>query len=97
MIGSSWSCAELGLPLRWQDAHIFVSENDGGVEHHIALAPGRQAYLVCIEGSLNLSHIALRTRDAVEIVNKSDSDQFPLTLKSGADGSHFLVIEMKRP
>ena len=74
-----------------------MSENDGGVEHHIALAPGRQAYLVCIEGSLNMAHVALCTRDAVEIVNKSDSDPFPLTLKSGADGSHLMIIEMRRP
>ena len=31
---------------------MFVSESDAGVEHQIVLGARRQAYLVCIEGSL---------------------------------------------
>lgn len=35
-----------------QDANVFVSEAEPGVAQDIVLAPGRQAYLVCIEHSL---------------------------------------------
>lgn len=31
---------------------MFVSESDAGVQHDIILGAGRQAYLVCAEGSL---------------------------------------------
>lgn len=34
------------------DANVFVSENDAGFGHEIVLGAGRQAYLVCIEGSM---------------------------------------------
>ena len=42
-----------------QDANVFVSESDAGVTHDIVLPAGRQAYLLCIEGSL-----AVGTSDA---------------------------------
>lgn len=34
---------------------MFVSENDAGVQHDITLGAGRQAYLVCAEGSLTVA------------------------------------------
>ncbi len=33
---------------------MFVSESDPGFQHDIVLSPGRQAYLVCIEGAMTL-------------------------------------------
>jgi redox-sensitive bicupin YhaK (pirin superfamily) len=33
------------------DANVFVSESDGGVSYDLQLAAGRQAYLVCAEGT----------------------------------------------
>ena len=33
-----------------QDVNVFVSENDAGVKHELLLGPGRQAYMVCMEG-----------------------------------------------
>ena len=51
---------------------------------------------MCIEGGLNVNNVALKTRDALEAVNKSDTDNVPLTLESGPNGSHFLLIEMRR-
>lgn len=79
-----------------QDAHVYVSENDAGVKHEIALGPARQAYLVCIEGELTVNGTSLATRDAVEIVNRSDDEPMPVVLETGATGSHFLLIEMRR-
>ena len=83
------------LPLM-QDANVIVSENDAGIEHSIDLGPGRQAYMVCIEGSLDVNEVQLSQRDAVELV-ASTSNPLPLTLRSGAGGSHFMLIEMQQP
>jgi hypothetical protein len=54
------------------------------------------AWQVCIEGGLNVNNVALTTRDALEAFNDSDTESLPLTLDSGPDGSHFLLIEMRR-
>lgn len=75
---------------------MYVSENDAGVKHEIALGPARQAYLVCIEGELAVSGTQLAMRDAVEVVNHSDEEPMPVVLETGAAGSHFLLIEMRR-
>ncbi len=83
-------------PMRAQDAHVYVSENDADQEQNISLAPARQAYLVCIEGELDVNGVPLTKRDALEAVNTSDSEQLAVSLKSGAAGSHYLLIEMAR-
>ena len=41
-------------PLPAQDANVFVSESDAGVQHSITLGAGRQVYLTCAEGSLTV-------------------------------------------
>ena len=51
---------------------------------------------VCIEGGLKVNTVALSKHDALEAVNHSDSENLPLALESGPDGSHFLLIEMRR-
>lgn len=51
-----------------QDTNIYVSEADPGVEQAFLLSKKRQAYLVCIEGKLDVGdHVHLDTRDAVEV------------------------------
>ena len=42
-------------PLHTQDVNCFVSEADPGTSYSVAVAPGRQAYIVCIEGSIALA------------------------------------------
>ncbi|CAL8467958.1 g7496 [Coccomyxa elongata] len=94
-----------GIPLAWnnvhsvgqpislhQDVNVYVSENDPNVAQEIALGEGRQAYLVAIEGSLDVNGTSLEQRDAVELV--AGSQQMPVTLTSGNIGSHFMLIEM---
>lgn len=76
---------------------MYVSENDAGVSHSIELGGGRQAYLVVIEGELDVNGTPLAMRDAIEIVSTSASEPSPVKLESGAGGSHFMLIEMARP
>lgn len=75
-----------------QDVNVYVSENDADVVHKIALGKGRNAYLVAIEGSLDVDGTLLEQRDAAELV--AGAQQLPITLASGSQGSHFMLIEM---
>ncbi|PRW58902.1 pirin domain-containing [Chlorella sorokiniana] len=94
-----WKNIEAGEAIALhQDANVFASESDAGVSHDITLAAGRQAYLVCIEGSMTVStsdtEVALSQRDAAELV--ADRKPVYLQLTAGDKGSHFLLIEMKK-
>ena len=56
-----------------QDANIFVSEADAGFKQEFVVEKKRQAYVVCIEGSLAVIHnnadesIVVEARDALEV------------------------------
>ena len=71
-----------------QDANIFVSELDKGEQLMVALQDKRQAYLLCVEGSLNINGVELMTREAIEITGETQ-----LTLDALED-SHLLMVEM---
>lgn len=71
-----------------QDANIYVSEIDKGKTVDLSIKQGRQAYLVCIEGSLSMGGVELKERDAVKIIGKED-----LSI-AAATGAHLLAIEM---
>ncbi len=71
-----------------QDANIFVSELDSGKKLEHVNKSGRQSYLVCIEGSLDINGIKLNQRDAMEITGKEQ-----LIIKA-LSKAHLLVIEM---
>lgn len=70
-----------------QDASISAVEVDAGREIGYAVRPGRQAYLVQIEGTSSVNGIALRERDALETVGED------LTIRA-EETSHLLVVEM---
>jgi quercetin 2,3-dioxygenase len=70
-----------------------VSESDPGKTFEISLAKGRQAYLLCIEGSLNINGTGLAARDAAEL--RAPSRNMPMSLHVGESGGHFMLIEMK--
>lgn len=83
-----------------QDAQIFVGEIEPGKSVDFPLAPGRAAYLVCIEGSIaaacdgTAETVDLEQRDALEAIGPA-----PLVLRAKAPGerrgaAHFLVVEM---
>ncbi|MEW5298528.1 MAG: hypothetical protein WDW36_001642 [Sanguina aurantia] len=76
-----------------QDANVIVSESDAGVAHTTPLAARRQAYIVCIEGSLKLNDVQLDMRDGARVIG-SDTVTTPLVVTAGPGGAHFMMIEM---
>jgi hypothetical protein len=71
-----------------QDANIFVSEVDKGQQLMVALQDGRQANLLCIEGSLSINGVELMMGEAIEITGENQ-----LTMDALED-SHLLMVEM---
>lgn len=72
-----------------QDANIHVLELDAGKSIDFEVKPGRQAYLVLIEGRSDINGQDLVMRDALESVEE--------TLRIEArENSHYLVIEMRK-
>ena len=72
-----------------QDASIYVAELDQGQAIDFTVAPGRQAYLVQIEGQSSINGETLVMRDALESVEEN------LQIKA-LEKSHFLVVEMAK-
>ena len=130
-------------PTDAQDVNVMVCEADAAAAQAVALGRGRQAYLLAIEGSLQVQRrasggssaavldtavsgggppaagqgaqrgpeaerdssragapaealAALVARDAAELVAPRDAD-LPLLLVPGAQGAHFMLVEMARP
>ncbi len=77
----------------YQDTNVFVSESrekDKSISY--ILNDGRQAYIFCIEGSMNITHYpSLRERDSLRIYGQAKVE-FTLT----SDKAHFIIIEMQR-
>ena len=77
-----------------QDCNFYCSELDPGKSSSFCLQPGRQAYLLCAEGSIKVdgaeaSPLALDRHDAAEC--RGDGE---LILTAGGAGSHLLLVEM---
>ncbi|GLI67664.1 hypothetical protein VaNZ11_011917 [Volvox africanus] len=77
-----------------QDANVFVSESDPLTRFELSFGPSRQAYIICIEGGLQVDEVQLDTRDGARITGRSDSDSSPFVLQAGPSGAHFLIVEM---
>jgi redox-sensitive bicupin YhaK (pirin superfamily) len=75
-----------------QDVNLYVSElteKDRSVS--FSLEEGRQAYLNCIEGSINIEgYPSLGERDSLELHGKSELD-----ISLASDNAHFILLEMK--
>lgn len=72
-----------------QDVNIYTIFLDAGNTADINIAEDRQAYLMQIEGFSEVNHIALKEKDALEIIE----DHVHI---NATHDSHFIVIEMKR-
>mmetsp|Transcript_342 Transcript_342/g.620 ORF Transcript_342/g.620 Transcript_342/m.620 type:complete len:174 (-) Transcript_342:126-647(-) len=86
---------EVSTPVKInQDANIFVSELEPGTKTSFQIAKGRQAYLLCIEGSVEVEGTrgaeGLSAHDAAEVVGPAG-----LEFEAGEAGAHCLLIEMK--
>jgi len=86
MAGPEGSGAPIALH---QDASIYASCLEAGKELSYSVGTGRQAYLVNIEGTLQVSGDVLEARDAMEIIDEE-------VVFSTAEGAHFLFVEMLR-
>ena len=76
-----------------QDINIYVSElTEAGKRVSFELNKGRQAYIFCIEGSVDINqHHALGERDALEVIGETQID---FTLAS--EQAHCIIIEMQQ-
>jgi len=84
-----------------QDVNVFVSELDFGKTVEYELEQGRQAYLVCPEGSVSINDmVELETRAAVRLFGpvKLQITAIFKTKDDGSDGpsAHFMMIEMEK-
>lgn len=71
-----------------QDMDISVLSLDAGQEIGYQLAPGRQAYLIQIEGSGTLNGQTMATKDAAEV-----TDEESITLRA-TEKSHYILFDM---
>lgn len=78
-----------------QDANIHVTEVSAGNSVTFNLAAGRQAYLLCVEGSAVVEGAhgteSLDRHDAAEVFGEN---AFTITPTSGSSSAHMLMVEM---
>ena len=78
-----------------QDSNIYVSELDPGKKLNFQVKPDRQAYLLCVEGKLDINEgkETLEEADAMEIYGSLE-----LALKAPkTEKGHLLIVEMPKP
>ena len=91
IVGNSKSKGQAPLYV-FQDVNLYVSElTDKNKSVSFSLEEGRQAYLNCFEGSINIDGFpSLGERDSLELHGKSE-----LEISLASDNAHFILIEMK--
>ncbi len=76
-----------------QDINVYISEltvKDRSIS--FLLNEGRQAYIFCFEGSININQYpSLKERDSLKIYSQANLE-FTLT----SDKAHFIIIEMQQ-
>merc|ERR1719326_1213743 len=77
-----------------QDCKMFATELEPGKSVSLQLAKGRQAYLICLEGSVALSDagsgaVQLARHDAAEIRGEGE-----ILLQAGSQRAHAMLLEM---
>lgn len=77
-----------------QDANVVVCESDAGREYSLSLGPARQAYVLCMEGGLQVNGQTLSMRDAARVMGDGN-ETTALDVAALGDGAHFMVVEMK--
>jgi redox-sensitive bicupin YhaK (pirin superfamily) len=71
------------------DINAYAAFIKKGTSLDFKAAPGRQGYLVLAEGAVQVEGIALKTRDALEIVEQN------ITLEAAED-AHMVLVEMRK-
>jgi hypothetical protein len=73
-----------------QDANIYVSEIEAGQQLDVLQLPGRQVYLTCLEGSLDINNLPMEHGDSIKVW-----DEYALTL-TAIEKCHLVMVEMPR-
>jgi redox-sensitive bicupin YhaK (pirin superfamily) len=73
-----------------QDANIFISEMMAGRQLSTRQLPGRQMYLACLEGSLNINYLSLEGGDAIKVWDE------PFLTLTAMEDCHLVMVEMPR-
>jgi len=77
-----------------QDINLYVSEIEESKSLSIEISKGRQAYLVCVEGSVSLNeNTTLEKHEACEI--RADGE-LKIVGKSTKERAHVMLFEMQR-
>ena len=85
------SCADGKAPIRiHQDMNIYVTDLEKQKTLEFEARPGRQVYLVVMEGDADIGSASLAARDAAEAI---EEDLFIRT----DTGCHMLLFEMAKP
>jgi quercetin 2,3-dioxygenase len=71
------------------DANLYAATLQAGKELALPIGKERQAYLILLEGKIEVNDIALKARDALESIAED------ITLRS-SENAHFLLIEMAK-
>jgi len=74
-----------------QDVNIYVTELDKDFELAFSVKADRQAYFVCVEGSLSLNSEKLSQHDAAKISGETN-----LNVKAVDGPSQVMIIEMAK-
>jgi len=89
-VATSYDNRENPAPIKvHQDVNAYASIMCSGTSLDFRVGPDRQAYMVCLEGSVTVGNIRLEARDALEIVAED------VTVHTSG-GGHLFVIEMAR-
>lgn len=87
-----------------QDANMYVAELDRGESLSYRLAKNRMAYILCVDGSVNITSmtevLGLGRHDGCEVIPHSDSYEAEIMFSTGTgDGlsAHLLMFEMEYP
>jgi redox-sensitive bicupin YhaK (pirin superfamily) len=71
-----------------QDANIFIAELEAGRQIGLPQLSGRQVYLTCLEGVLDINDLHIETGDAVKVCEE------PQLKLLAVQDCHFLMVEL---
>ncbi|MDR3075679.1 MAG: pirin family protein [Synergistaceae bacterium] len=82
--------SESTAPIRVHaDINVYAAYLDCGKSLDFKVAPGRQAYMVTIEGTAGANGVVMSTRDAIEITEED-------VAVTAAEPAHVVVLEMAK-
>lgn len=71
-----------------QDVNVYVTDILASNSLELEVGPGRQAYLIQIEGASDINGVTLNERDALEIIEET------IKIQTHHEHAHIMVIEM---